>query len=160
MGQSINKLAPGNGERKTNEFGPLAGACYDRYIAEGKQPDMDLADFCRMVCETVEEINKKLGNTQFRVPKVSTLHQAYLEHHQGKGKNLSKEDFQKILQAVIADTGFTGVGAKDILFYIFGVPVTALFIKQMVLPNAVRNEIFIPGVTSATVLFLAKLNRI
>lgn len=81
-------------------------------------------------------------------------------HHQGKGKSLTKEEFQKILQEVIVDTGFTGIGAKDILFYLFGIPVTALFMKQRVAPNAIPNEIFIPGITSATVFLLAKFNKI
>lgn len=137
-------------------------------------------------------MNKKLGNTQFRVPKVETLEQAYevilihfyqyiyvqkkyafvylfkvgmsfflfQNHHQGKGKTLSKEEFQLILQEVVKHTGFTGVGAKDILFYMFGIPATALFIKQRILPNAVKNEIFIPAVTSGTVFVLAQLNKI
>lgn len=92
---------------------------------------------------------------------MSNRARSYLQnHHQGKGKSLTKEDFQQILQAVIVDTGFTGVGAKDILLYLFGVPVTAVLIKQRVLPNSVPNEIFIPGITSATVFILAKLNKI
>lgn len=81
-------------------------------------------------------------------------------HHQGKGKSLSKEEFEKIMQAVVADTGFTGIGAKDILFYLFGVPGTALFIKQRVAPRAIPNDVFIPAITSATVFLLAKFNKI
>lgn len=84
----------------------------------------------------------------------------FQNHHQGKGKALSKEEFQLILQEVVKHTGFTGVGAKDILFYMFGIPATALFIKQRILPNAVKNEIFIPAVTSGTVFVLAQLNKI
>lgn len=81
-------------------------------------------------------------------------------HHKGKGKSLTKEEFQKILQDAIVETGFTGIGAKDILLYIFGVPATALLIKQGLIPKALPNEIFIPVVTSATVFVLAKLNKI
>lgn len=84
----------------------------------------------------------------------------FQKHHQGKGKELKKEEFQKILQEVISDTGVTGIGAKDTLMYIFGVPMTALFFKQRLIPNAIPNEIFIPGVTSAAVFLLAKLNKI
>ncbi|PKI31964.1 uncharacterized protein LOC116195572 [Punica granatum] len=160
MGQSINKLASGSGERKAKEFAPILEAYYDGYIANRGEEDLNLGDFYRIICETVEEINKKLGNTQFRVPKVSTLRQAYETHHQGRGKSLTKEEFQQILQEVIVDTGFTGVGAKDILLYIFGVPVLSLLIKQRVLPRAVSNEIFIPAITSATVFVLARFNKI
>lgn len=82
------------------------------------------------------------------------------KYHQGKGKALTKEEFQKILQAVILDTGVSGMGAKDMLLYIFGVPLTAVFLKQQIIPGAIRNDIFIPAVTSATVFLLAKLNKI
>lgn len=82
------------------------------------------------------------------------------ENHKVKNKSLTKDEFAKILQQVIKETGFSGVGAKDTLIYIFGVPITALFIKQAVMPHAVRNDYFIPGITSATVLVLAKLNKI
>lgn len=74
---------------------------------------------------------------------------------------MTREEFQKILQDIlITDSGFTGLGAKDTLVYIFGVPLAALFVKQKLFPRAVPNEVFIPGVTSATVFALAKLNKI
>ncbi|KAB1222195.1 hypothetical protein CJ030_MR2G023458 [Morella rubra] len=146
-------------EKKAKEIGPTIEECYDKHFAEPTK-EFDLDEFYRAVCETVEEINKKLGNTQFRVPKDTTLHQAYKKHLEGKTKSLTKEKFQEILQEVIVDTGFTGIGAKDTLFYIFGVPVAALMIKQRVMPRVISNDIFIPGITSATVFILAKLNKI
>lgn len=82
------------------------------------------------------------------------------KHHGGKGKPLTREEFEKILQVVILGTGVTGIGIKDLFFYLFGVPVTTLFLKQRLIPNALPNEVFIPGVTSATVFLLAKLNKI
>lgn len=82
------------------------------------------------------------------------------KHHQGKGKSLTKEEFEKIMQDVIKDTGVTGIGAKDVVFYIFGVPATALLIKQRIAPKVLPNEILIPAVTSATVFLLSKLNKI
>lgn len=48
------------------------------------------------------------------------------ENHKVKNKSLTKDEFAKILQQVIKETGFSGVGAKDTLIYIFGVPITAL----------------------------------
>ncbi|XP_030518782.1 uncharacterized protein LOC115732273 [Rhodamnia argentea] len=156
----MGNVLAGDGEKKAKEFEPIMERCYENHFKQNELEDMSLADLYRLVCETVEEINKKLGNTQLRVPKVSTLRHAYETHHQGKGKSLTKEEFQRILQEVIVDTGFTGVGAKDILFYLFGVPATALFIKQRVAPRAIRDDIFIPGITSATVFLLAKFNKI
>ncbi|GMH28325.1 hypothetical protein Nepgr_030168 [Nepenthes gracilis] len=157
MGQSLNKLAPGNEDRKMKEIVEIAERYYDEHFSDVSK-DWIFADFYRAVCEIVEEINKNLGNTQFRIPKETTLRQAYEKHHDRKP--LTKEEFQRILRDVIMGTGFSGGGGKDILFYIFGVPVTALFIKQRAIPKAVPNEIFIPAVTSATVLVLAKLNKI
>jgi hypothetical protein len=81
-------------------------------------------------------------------------------HHKSKDKSLTKEEFETILREVIIGAGFTGIGAKDTLLYIFGVPLTTLFIKQQIMPRVIPNEIFIPGITSATVFILAKLNKI
>ncbi|KAK7834321.1 hypothetical protein CFP56_024720 [Quercus suber] len=107
------------------------------------------------------DINKKLGNTQFRVPKTTTLTYAYKKHFKSKGTPLNKDEFQDMLKEVILDTGVTGIGgAKDLILYIFGVPITAFVIKQSIMPRAIPNEIFIPSITSATVFILAKLNKI
>ncbi|KAF7147495.1 hypothetical protein RHSIM_Rhsim03G0039700 [Rhododendron simsii] len=159
MGQSLMKFAPGSEENKAKEIGPIIESCYDTYFS-GKDKIQSSADFFQAVCETIGEINKKLGSTQFRVPKSETLRQVYEKHHQGKGKTLTKEEFQKILQDVVMESGVSGIGAKDLILYIFGVPVTALFIKQRIIPGALPNEIFIPVITSATVFVLAKLNKI
>lgn len=80
--------------------------------------------------------------------------------HKNSNNTLKKEEFEKILQEVIVGTGLTGVGAKDTLIYIFGVPLTALFIKQSLMPHSIPNEYFLPGITSATVCILAKLHKI
>ncbi|RAL51895.1 hypothetical protein DM860_010613 [Cuscuta australis] len=101
-----------------------------------------------------------LGSRCYR-PCYIQINACICKHHKEEGKKLSKEEFQKILQEIIMEAGVTGIGAKDILFYLFGVPVTALFIKQRILPaSAVPNELFIPAITSATVFLLAKLNKI
>lgn len=42
--------------------------------------------------------------------------------HKNSNNILKKEEFEKIVQEVIVGTGLTGVGAKDTLIYIFGVP--------------------------------------
>lgn len=64
------------------------------------------------------------------------------------------------MQNLVKTSGFTGIGAKEAILCIFGVPLAALLIKQRVMPEAVRDEFFIPGVTSATVFTLAALNKI
>ncbi|XP_021804440.1 uncharacterized protein LOC110748794 isoform X2 [Prunus avium] len=157
MGQTLKKLSPGTEENKIKE---IVEKCYENHFpATFREPTF--IDFYRAICETVEEINKKLGNTQFCLPTESKLKQAYESHRQGKGRSLTREEFQRIFQDVIFSAGFTGVGgAKDTLIYIFGVPLTALFVKQRLMPRVIPNEIFIPCITSATVFVLAKLNKI
>ncbi|KAI5317856.1 hypothetical protein L3X38_037563 [Prunus dulcis] len=160
MGQTLKKLAPGTEENKIKEIGPIIENCYKTHFA-GTVEKPTFTNFYRAICETVEEINKQLGNTQFCLPTESKLKEKYEDHHQVKGRSLTREEFQRIFQDVIFGTGFTGVGgAKDTLIYIFGVPLTALFVKQRLMPRVIPNEIFIPCITSATVFILAKLNKI
>lgn len=85
----------------------------------------------------------------------------YLQNrHKNSSNKLTKEKFIEIIQEVILGTGFTGAGAKDTLIYIFGVPLTALFVKQSLMPHSIPNEYFLPGITSATVFILGKFNKI
>ncbi|XP_059291119.1 uncharacterized protein LOC132044635 [Lycium ferocissimum] len=156
MGQSFRKFA--NGEQRDNNIGPVIEECYERHFKNSEKGSLEM--FCRAVCLTVEAVNEKLGSTQFRLPEIKKLERLYKDYEICGGKSLTKEEYQKMLQEIIVDTKVTGSGAKDILLYLFGVPVTALLIKQSVIPQAVRNEIFIPVVTSATVFLLAKLHQI
>ncbi|GMP97770.1 hypothetical protein CsSME_00045899 [Camellia sinensis var. sinensis] len=149
MGQSLKKLAPGSEENKAKEIGPVIENCYNTYFAGTD----------KHVHRDWREINKTLGSTQFRVPKTTELEQVFKIHHKGEDK-VTKEEFNKILQDLVFKTRFSGFGAKDMLIYIFGVPMTTLFIKQKIIPKVIPNEIFIPVVTSATVFVLAKLNKI
>ncbi|KAK2362870.1 calcium ion-binding protein [Trifolium repens] len=157
MGQSLKKLTPGIDEKKAKELGPIIDEFYDKNI---KNSSDDFPKFYRGVCEIVEELNRKLGYTQFKLPKPEDLKRAYEEHHKVKDRKLTKAEFQEIMKEMIKESRFTGVGAKEALLYIFGVPVTALFVKQRVMPQAIPNEFFIPGITSLTVLILAALNKI
>uniref|UniRef100_A0A803MJ74 Uncharacterized protein n=2 Tax=Chenopodium quinoa TaxID=63459 RepID=A0A803MJ74_CHEQI len=163
MGQSLMKLTPGN-EVKKSKLEEIARRCYDEKELlnkeEFKEPDELFCDFYRAVCETVENINTSVGNTQFRVPKEDVLEKAFKKHHPGKGKPLQKEEFQKILQDAIMETGFTGIGAKDIILYIFGIPATTFLIKKGVFPRVIPDGFFIPAVTSATVFALSQFNKI
>ncbi|KAJ1417844.1 hypothetical protein SESBI_16305 [Sesbania bispinosa] len=157
MGQSLKKLAPGTDEKKLKELIPIIDKFYESNI---KDSSKNFPDFYRGLCEIVEELNEKLGNTQFKLPKTESLRKAYDEHHQGKDKALTKQEFQNIMKEMVKESRFTGIGAKEAILCIFGVPVTALFVKQRVMPQAIPNEIFIPGITSVTVLILAALNKI
>ncbi|KAJ8550690.1 hypothetical protein K7X08_000060 [Anisodus acutangulus] len=155
MGQSLKKFA--NGEQSDN-IGPIIEKCYDSHF--NNTENWSLAKFCRAVVLTVEDVNQKLDSTQFRVPKIETLERLHQKYEICRGKSLTREEYHKMLHEIILDTKVTGSGAKDILLYLFGVPITALFIKQSVIPQAIPKEIFIPGVTSATVFLLAKLHKI
>lgn len=64
------------------------------------------------------------------------------------------------MHELYGESGITGFGAKETLYYLFGVPATALFIKNKIKPQAISDNDFIPGVTSATVLILSKFNKI
>ncbi|CAI0406091.1 unnamed protein product, partial [Linum tenue] len=154
----------GSEHNKDKDIAAAIEECYDKYFTDTNQ-ELGSADFYAAVCKTVEEINKKLNSTQFRVPDKEKLKQVYNAHYKDDSKNkkkkaLSREEFQKVLEEIIIGAGFTGFGSKNIFLYIFGVPAAALFIKQRIAPTAVPNDVFIPGITSATVFLLAKLNKI
>ncbi|XP_038992575.1 uncharacterized protein LOC120191416 [Hibiscus syriacus] len=153
MGQSTSS----SGSTKRKDFDSVIEKCYKTYFKEEK--DWTLAKFYRAVCETVEEINKKLGSTQLSIPKTTTLELAYVRYKDAAEGELSKDEFQEILQEVLIESGFSGIGAKDILMYLFGVPITALMLKRQA-NLKIHDDIFIPAVTSATVFLLAKLNKI
>ncbi|XP_010525473.1 PREDICTED: uncharacterized protein LOC104803261 [Tarenaya hassleriana] len=163
MGQALNVNATGNGEKKKKEadLETLLKNCYETHFGGGGEKEWTFGDFYRAVAETVEDINDNLGGTQLRVPSTEKLREAYERHKIGEGEKLSKEEFQKLLSEVVIGTGFTGVGGvKEFLLFIFGVPVFAVFLKNRVAPKSVSNDLFIPAVTSATVFFLAKFNKI
>ncbi|XP_021297397.1 uncharacterized protein LOC110426497 [Herrania umbratica] len=151
MGQNISA------GKKGKEIDSVIEKCYQTYFKDKK--DWTSAKFYGAVCETVEEINKKLGSTQLSVPKTTTLELAYERYKEAAKGELSKEEFQGILQEVLIETGFTGIGAKDILFYLFGIPVTGLMIKKRAALK-IHDDLFIPAITSATVFLLAKLKKI
>ncbi|XP_028551741.1 uncharacterized protein LOC110109722 [Dendrobium catenatum] len=76
---------------------------------------------------------------------------------------LNNQELKQVIQNVIKIEYFQiGKGAKDIFLYIFGVPVVGLLAKRIIPgPTAsIPDEIFIPAVTSGTIILLAKTNRI
>ncbi|KAA3472124.1 transmembrane protein [Gossypium australe] len=191
MGQNTSSF----GNKKRKDIDSTIDRCYKTYF-EGKA-NWTSATFFRAICDTIEELNKKLGSPQLSAPKITTLNVAFeplrvgLDGRLGavrksdiiitnkkehktifkieiwwqkykaavEGKELSKEGFQEVLQEVLIESGFSGIGAKDIFLYLFGVPVTALMIKRQA-NLKIHDDIFIPAITSATVFLLAKLNKI
>ncbi|OIS97669.1 PREDICTED: uncharacterized protein LOC109233850 [Nicotiana attenuata] len=154
MGHAISKIGQSFQGRDEKIDDEIVEICYDKYFR------WTSADFYHAICQTVEEINRRQGSTQIKIPSTTTLLQVYEKYHKGKGTKLTKDEFRKIVRELIHEAGVTGYGAKDTLFYLFGIPVTALFIKQRIKPQAISDEIFIPAVTSATVLVLAKFNKV
>lgn len=73
---------------------------------------------------------------------------------------MTSEEFGQCVRELYGESGLTGFGAKDTLFYLFGVPATALFLKNRIKPQAISDDNFIPAVTSATVLILSKFNKL
>ncbi|XP_023640303.1 uncharacterized protein LOC17890023 [Capsella rubella] len=161
MGQALD-TAKGKGEVDGKDLEAMVENCYRKCFEEqNDDQEWSFADFYRIVAEAVEEINRRLGGTQIKVPSVDQLQDAYKIHNLGEGKKLSKDEFQKLLQEVLIGAGFTGVGGiKEFLLFIFGVPVLAVFLKNRIAPTSITNDVFIPAVTSATVFLLAKLNKI
>ncbi|TKY62701.1 UDP-D-xylose:L-fucose alpha-1,3-D-xylosyltransferase MGP4 [Spatholobus suberectus] len=156
MGLSLRKLAPGADEKKLKELDPIINELYEDKVKVAKE----FPEFYRAVCEIVEKLNEKLGNTQIKLPKPDDLDAEYKKRHGGRNKALTKAEFQEIMQNLVKKSGFTGIGAKEAIICIFGVPFTALMVKQKVMPQAIRDEFLIPGVTSVTVFTLAALNKI
>ncbi|XP_017417974.1 uncharacterized protein LOC108328603 isoform X1 [Vigna angularis] len=157
----INLHQTGADQKKLKELEPIIEEGYEKLVQE-KDP-VEFPVFYRAVCEIVEKLNEKLGNTQIKLPATKDLETEFNKREKskdGKNKALTKTEFQEIMKNLVKTSGFTGIGAKEAILCIFGVPLAALLIKQKVMPEAVRDEFFIPGVTSATVFTLAALNKI
>lgn len=84
------------------------------------------------------------------------------KHEQGEAENRKTEEIEKIVGVVVVGSGLISCsGAKDMILSLYGVPAIGLFIKTCLVGNLIfPNEVLIPLVTSATVLLLAKLNKI
>ncbi|PON63088.1 Transmembrane protein [Parasponia andersonii] len=162
MGQSLKKLAPGE-EKKIKEIESIAEDVYKVHFGTLTADKLKYSVFYRAICETVEKINVRFGNTQFRIPSAKEVEDIYNKRHNSKkNQPVTHEEFKQILKEIMEKSpGFTGFGgAKDTLIYVFGVPVTTWFIKQQLIPRSISDDYFIPGVTSATVLLLANLNKL
>ncbi|KAL0861978.1 hypothetical protein Bca101_041096 [Brassica carinata] len=125
MGRALN-MAKGN-EVNAEDLEAMSENCNRKRLEEqndGAQ-EWSFGDFYRIVAEAVEEINRKFGGTQLKVPSV-------MRHNFGGGKKIPKEEFQKLLQEVLIGAGITGVRVKEFLFFIFGVPAFSVFLKNRI----------------------------
>ncbi|CAB4316750.1 unnamed protein product [Prunus armeniaca] len=159
MGQTLKKLAPGTEENQIKEIRPIIEKCYETHFA-GTFEEPTLTDFTEQYAKLSKKSTSSLV-THILLANGKQTQASIRKPPPRQRKIMTREEFQRIFQDVILGTGFTGVGgAKDTLIYIFGVPLTALFVKQRLMPRVIPNEIFIPCITSATVFVLAKLNKI
>ncbi|KAF8104646.1 hypothetical protein N665_0170s0022 [Sinapis alba] len=94
MGQALN-TAKGNGEVNAKDLEAMAEKCYRKRLEEQNDEDQEwsFGDFYRIVAEAVEEINRRLGGTQLKVPSVDKLQEAYERHNLGGGKRYRKKSF-------------------------------------------------------------------
>ncbi|KAK4272454.1 hypothetical protein QN277_021011 [Acacia crassicarpa] len=153
MGQAANKLTSGNDFGKKGE---KVKECYFEHF-EGKM--LSESEFYRAICVTVEKLNKDQGYTQVKTIDEETLKEKYNHYCRGRAKP-TFDEFMTIVNDLEKQMELTGLGVKETLLYIFGVPASATFIKNALMPSLVSNEILIPGMTSLTVLVLAKLKKI
>ncbi|XP_058107905.1 uncharacterized protein LOC131251295 [Magnolia sinica] len=93
------------------------------------------------------------GGTQLRVPDTTTLRDAFENYKEKPG------DLPNIIKNVILNMGFEGKGFMNVL-YKFAAPITGALVKKGFFPDFVSNNVFIPVITSASVLVLATLNKI
>ncbi|KAM3205858.1 hypothetical protein P3L10_029268 [Capsicum annuum] len=154
IGQTISKIGQVFQGRDEEIDDEIIEYCYDKYFRR------TVADFYQSICLTVEEINRRKGSTQFKIPSTAAIKKAYKKYHSVKGAKMTKDNLKKCVHELMNESGVTGFGATDTIIYLFGVPATALFIKNRTKPEAISDDIFIPGVTSATVFVLSKFNKI
>uniref|UniRef100_A0A6N2JZT1 Uncharacterized protein n=1 Tax=Salix viminalis TaxID=40686 RepID=A0A6N2JZT1_SALVM len=172
MGQSLKKLAPGllsnssyfkaralNFEVVDELLGELSILSKETGAKERSDENKE-----REIGQIIEDSYEKyFGEAAInKLSREVTTSDSYFtraDHYLNKGQKLKKEEFQNILQKIIIQSGFTGFGSKDTILFIFGIPLITYFIKQRVAPKSIPNEVFIPGVTSASVYLLAKLNK-
>ncbi|XP_058076627.1 uncharacterized protein LOC131225178 [Magnolia sinica] len=168
MGQSAGKLTKGDAEKKDNTI-PSIIKKYCKEIddkisqlklekkgdgSEQKLEDYELSIFYQEVCRAVQEMNREHGGgTQLRVPDTATLKDAFKNYKEKPG------DLPNIIKTIILNMGFEGKGFMNVL-YIFAAPITGALVKKGFFPDLVSDNVFIPVITSASVLVLASLNKI
>ncbi|KAI9121350.1 hypothetical protein K1719_008383 [Acacia pycnantha] len=166
MGQSFKKAtSAGNDFVKKKE--DIMRERYNAFLKDNEELLKDNKDsnkikseFYRAICLTVEELNRAQGYTQVKTIEESTLRDLYNKCGKDGTGRPTEDDFVKMMATLEHKLEFTAFGVKETLLYIFGVPASATFIKNALMPSLVSNEVLIPSMTSLTVLVLTKLNKI
>ncbi|XP_074591584.1 uncharacterized protein LOC141847437 [Curcuma longa] len=107
-------------------------------------------NFIHTIYEIIGELNEKKGAIQIKLPKREELQKKYDDIC--KGTKLEKDEFSKIVKEIITfDSFIVGKEALNIIAFLFGAPITALFAKSFIPGGAsVSDDILIPAVTSLT----------
>ncbi|XP_020087167.1 uncharacterized protein LOC109709368 [Ananas comosus] len=119
-------------------------------------------EFYHAIFEMIEKFSLDKGSMQFKIPSKDKLEKAFKANHPNDKKNLTKEEFEKIITSVIGfDSFFIGQGARDPLLFIFGAPVLTLLVKRFI-PGlrSISDDIVIPAATSGSVIILAMTNKL
>ncbi|PKA53714.1 hypothetical protein AXF42_Ash009210 [Apostasia shenzhenica] len=127
-----------------------------------------LSDFYHTIYIILEELSAKKGAMQFRMPSLERIRKEVdevLKSRKTSNKDfpLTKEEVKEVIRRVISIENFEmGKASRDILLYLFGVPVVGLIAKRIIPgPTAsIPDELFIPFVTSGTVIVLAKTHKL
>ncbi|URE09487.1 hypothetical protein MUK42_03963 [Musa troglodytarum] len=130
---------------------------YELCFKEVKEFD----DFYHALHEIMEKLSESKGAMQLQLPSKADIKKAY-KRYSREGEVLLKEEFKSIVKEVITLESFSmGRGALETIFFIFGVPICAFFLKRYI-PGAasVSDDIVIPVATSGTVVLLAATNKL
>ncbi|KAK3138899.1 hypothetical protein QOZ80_5AG0374880 [Eleusine coracana subsp. coracana] len=133
----------------------------ERY-REKVQPAKSFDEFYHAIYELIEMFCESRGQLQYRIPSKEELLDQYKKVQPKKGKELSKDDFEKIARGILKVDSFTfGKAAVDILVVLFGLPVCAVVTKRLI-PGlkSISDDIVIPAATSGAVVYLAKTNKL
>ncbi|KAG9458028.1 hypothetical protein H6P81_002536 [Aristolochia fimbriata] len=170
MGQTINKLSKGMKlpqqtvlQADGEAIKKIVDRCYSTLLEDvNNTKPISQTYFHHAVCKTVEAINVELGgSTQILIPSYTKIIELYEKNRDRWSGQITRDKFVNILRELITGAQIGGRGKfRDILLYIYGFPVTALLIKQILVPDAISNDILIPAATSASVFALAKQNKI
>ncbi|XP_078178909.1 uncharacterized protein LOC144573095 [Carex rostrata] len=163
MGQAMDKFKKGEStpEQVDNKLpGDLAQIIDEVYNAELKEKDVGYDDLYHAIFNIIQKLREKNGALQFKLPSKEELNDEFKER--SKGGKLTKQQCKEIIGKMITIERFSvGQGAIDILLYLFGIPICALMAKRII-PGmkSISDDVVIPAATSASVIFLAKTNKL
>ncbi|KAH0470972.1 hypothetical protein IEQ34_000695 [Dendrobium chrysotoxum] len=171
MGQAFRKLKPGQEDllqKEQLDIKKLIQDVLDQEFTNLASTIKTVDDFYHVIYEIVELLNEKKGAMQFKLPTIKSLQEEVAAVQKKRGAYavqsdyLNHQELKEVILNVINIEDFQIGRAKDIFLFIYGVPVVGLLAKRIIPgPTAyIPDEIFIPAMTSGTIILLAKTNRI